>query len=343
MKASTKYDFRIRAIGNGTTTLNSKFGTATGTTASAAKQLAAPKPSVSGSTRTSISLTWRAIANAKSYTVEYKLATASSWKKLSPDATGTSATIPNLTPGAKYHIRMVANGDGVAYKTSDYSATLTQIAAPTLAAPTPKNAGSTTDSIAVAWQKAEGASSYTVRYKLSTATEWTNVGARATETSKTISGLTQGKSYEFQIRANGDGGATQLSSEFSATLTATVEPKLAMPQLSATATNGGIEISWTGIDGASSYTLQYRKLGATTWTNKGVRATATATLVDDLASGTYEFQLRANGDGGATWKSSEFSDVASARFVDAAPEFDVDPLDAELDDELLTALAENWR
>ena len=321
LKASTKYDFRLRAVGNGTTTFDSTFGTTSGTTKSAAQQLAAPQPTVVEVGSNSIKLSWKAVSGAKSYSIEYKLSTSSSWTTVSAGATATSKTLTGLTRGGKYNLRMRALGDGVNYKTSSYASAPTQVVAPKLSTPSLNCVGSTGSSITVGWQKVAGAKSYTIQYKLSTSSEWTSVSAGSTATSKTISGLTKGKAYDFRIRANGDGGETYLSSEFSSALRADAILKLVAPTLSASSTNAGLELSWRAVSGAASYTLQYRASGSTTWTNKGVAGTATSVVFSGLTPGSvYEFRIRANGDGGVTAKSSEFGDVISARFEERTSE-----------------------
>jgi hypothetical protein len=58
-----------------------------------------------GKTTTTISVGWKAVAVATSYQVEYKEESAGSFTLLSPQTT-LSATIPNLTSGDTYHIRV---------------------------------------------------------------------------------------------------------------------------------------------------------------------------------------------------------------------------------------------
>lgn len=57
----------------------------------------------------------------------------------------------------------------------------------------------TTSSATLAWSSVSGAGSYNVKYKKTTATAWTTV--TATSTSKSISGLSAGTAYEFQVQA----------------------------------------------------------------------------------------------------------------------------------------------
>jgi Fibronectin type III domain len=60
-----------------------------------------------------IDLTWKAVSNARSYTIESSVdpATASSWTHVGI-ATSTSKTIANLTSGKRYWFRLAAIGGG---------------------------------------------------------------------------------------------------------------------------------------------------------------------------------------------------------------------------------------
>lgn len=57
----------------------------------------------------------------------------------------------------------------------------------------------TASAATLSWSLVSGASSYNVKYKKTTATTWTTV--TSTSTSKTISGLTAGTAYQFQVQA----------------------------------------------------------------------------------------------------------------------------------------------
>ncbi|MDX1908297.1 MAG: M43 family zinc metalloprotease [Bacteroidia bacterium] len=61
----------------------------------------------------------------------------------------------------------------------------------------------------ISWTAASGATNYTVFYKLSTASTWTSVTTSGT--SRTISGLTRNRTYQYYVQSNCAGGATAVS------------------------------------------------------------------------------------------------------------------------------------
>ena len=110
-------------------------------------------------------------------------------------------------------------------------------------------------------------------------------------------------------------------------------------------TSSSVTLSWGAIANVKSYTLQYKKSGATSWTNVGIRGTETSYTLSGLSNTVYVFRLRANGDGGATCKSSEFSAERVRQMgtsSSAAQPNAFEDLFEEFDEDLLTALAENW-
>lgn len=68
------------------------------------------------------------------------------------------------------------------------------------------------------WSSVTGASSYNVRYKLTSSGTWTNTTSGTT--SKTVSGLTSGSDYEWQVQTDCGGGSTSAYSS-SATFSTT--------------------------------------------------------------------------------------------------------------------------
>ncbi len=73
-------------------------------------------------------------------------------------------------------------------------------ATPTCGTPSSLTAGSITNTAAtLSWAAVNGATSYNVRYKLTSSTTW--LTTTSTTTSKAITGLTLGSVYEFQVQA----------------------------------------------------------------------------------------------------------------------------------------------
>ena len=72
-----------------------------------------------------LNVTWNAVTNASSYTVYYKMTTATSWRSSSPAT--NSVTLRGLVASSAYMLKVVANGDGVNYTNSEESDTITRM------------------------------------------------------------------------------------------------------------------------------------------------------------------------------------------------------------------------
>jgi hypothetical protein len=142
-------------------------------------------------------LGWTAVSGAVSYTVDYKLNSASTWISLSTAQTTSTINLSGLTAGTQYNWRVKANcssGSGN-YVTANFTTTAPFICS----APSGLTSTVTTSSATVNWVAVSGASSYTVDYKLNVATTWINAASSTTSTSITISGLTASSLYDYRV------------------------------------------------------------------------------------------------------------------------------------------------
>ena len=149
-------------------------------------------------TTTSANISWTAVANATSYAVEYKLNSATAWTVVNAAQTTTTASLTGLTSGTTYNWRVRATctaGDGT-YVTANFTTTAT------CGNPTGlTTSGITTTGSNLSWTAVTNATSYSVEYKLNSATNWTVVNAAQTSTSASLTGLTAGTAYNWRVRA----------------------------------------------------------------------------------------------------------------------------------------------
>jgi fibronectin type 3 domain-containing protein len=160
--------------------------------------------------------------------------------------------------------------------------------------PAPTNLTATTGSsgqVILNWAASPGATTYNVYQGTSPTQEATApVQTGITATSATISGLTNGTQYFFEVKAVNAEGISAPSNEANAT------PTLAPPaptNLTATAENGGAGLSWTASSGASDYYVFY---GTTSGgeTTKSAAVAGTSTTIAGLSNGTtYYFIVKA--------------------------------------------------
>lgn len=174
--------------------------------------------------------------------------------------------------------------------------------------------------VALSWTApADGGSAitgYTVAYRETTSFgSWTTrIPSPATATSVTVTGLTNGTSYDFKVLATNAIGSSDYSPVTSAT-PSTVPSAPAAP--GATPGNGLVDLSWTapatGGSPITGYTVAYQAAGVRKWTTTTPSpADATSMTVTGLTNNTtYSFKVLATNANG----SGPYSPVTTAKPV----------------------------
>ena len=144
----------------------------------------------------------------------------------------------------------------------------------------------------LSWVQPSGGAALTdYEYEQDGSETWTSTGGTAT--SHTVTGLTNGQSYTFRVRAVNSAGASAASGSRTATPT-TTEPE-APESLSFTPGDQQVTLRWRAPtnDGGEPIThYEYEQDGSGTWISTG--GTATSHTVTGLNNGqTYMFRVRA--------------------------------------------------
>lgn len=160
------------------------------------------------------------------------------------------------------------------------------------------------------WAAVSGATSYGVQYRAVGSATWIT-GTSATN-SFSVSGLTLGTNYEWQVRTVCSSGTSAYTASATFTTTGTA-PCTAPATLTTTAvTTTTATFGWSAASGATSYSIQYRIVGAATWST-GTSATTTYAASGLTAGSNYEWQVATVCSSG----TSAYS--ASATFTTATP------------------------
>ena len=208
----------------------------------------APSLSAPGSSNTgSYTVSWSAITGATSYALQEQI-NSGSWNTIQTAST-TSRAISGKGNGSYGYRVQACNGSGC----SPWSV----VASVTVLLPPPATAGLTvpatsSGSVAVSWSASSTATSYTLQHRLG-AGGWNTVysgGGTSTAVAESATGT-----YSYQVQACNAGGCSAWTA--SSAVAVTIPPASA-PGLSAPSTNatGSYTVSWTGVSGATSYTLQ---------------------------------------------------------------------------------------
>jgi PKD repeat protein len=230
------------------------------------------------------------------------------WGDATADTVGTSTSAQHTyAASGTYTVTITVTDTASNVTSTTRSVTVTVATAPS--APralvgTPRNA-----SVSLAWAapvSTGGATitDYVVQFRRTGTTSWTTFadGVRTTRTA-VVTGLVNGRSYQFRVSAKNSVGTGAAS----ATVTATPRTVPGVPRSVAVSTaRGALVVSWRApsSDGGSAitdYKIQRRVAGAKKWktVKDGVRTTTSVRLTDLPAGTDQEFRVRAVSSVGA--------------------------------------------
>jgi endonuclease/exonuclease/phosphatase family metal-dependent hydrolase len=279
-----------------------------------------------------IELRWTASANnggssITGYTAQ--CATDSGFDNVAKSATVSSSpvTFTGLAKNTQYYCRISAtNARGTTRSATKSATTYTTPVAPVVSTVT-----SGDSHVILSWAAPTGnggssVTGYKVQYKAASSQAWLDWSHAGTGTSATITGLTNGTQYNFQVAAITAVGQGSFSSVASATpreaTTYSVPGKPTLP--TAAPSNGQVALSWTAPDNGNSaitgYKVQYKPTGSSSWQDKSHAGTGLSTNITGLVNGTsYDFRILAiNAVGNGEWSDAA---TASPYTKAAAPNF----------------------
>lgn len=185
----------------------------TGCTSGGTTCAAPATPSAGSITTSGATISWGAVSGATSYNLQYKLTSASTWTTV--NTTATSYALSGLTSGTAYNaqVQTVCSSGSSSYSSA---VTFTTTSTSSCNAPTGLAAGSiTTSGATLSWTAVSGATSYSLQYKLASASTWTTVSTTAT--SYALSGLASSTAYNAQVGSVCSSGSSAYSSAISFT------------------------------------------------------------------------------------------------------------------------------
>lgn len=202
-----------------------------------------PAPSNLNSSYTSNSsaiVNWNSVFKAKSYTVEYKSTSSSTWVTLPPyNPPTTSYSIQNLLSGTTYDWRVKANctfSEGTNYGNSQFTTSscnlVTGLAASNI----------TSNSATISWNNISGALSYNVIARRQTTNEIIYQNPNASFTSFNLNNLSSLQNYYVQVFTNCSSGVGDASEVLFQTLGSC--PSHSNPTSSSITSNSAI-LSWS--------------------------------------------------------------------------------------------------
>lgn len=182
----------------------------------------------------------------------------------------------------------------------------------------------TSAAITIYWQapgSGGAASLYAVQYRVTGTSSWSTAPAVVGATTCVLSGLTGATSYDIVVQAINAAGTGSSSSIL--TVTTAALPQVPVPAqvsgLAATpSSSSSIQLTWsgqTGTSAATSFTVQYRVTGTTTWTSSVAGISGATTTISGLQAATsYDFSvigMNASGSGPVSSTVTAVTEAAS--------------------------------
>ena len=245
LDCNTSYYFQVRARGDGSP-YSYTYGNPSSSVSETTDACVAPAPTgltVTSDTDDSVSLSWNAVTDAGAYKVEYRRSSSISWLHAGYVWSGSSDTVDGLDCNTSYYFQVRARGDGSPYSYTygnpSFSVSETTDACPVPVAPAPTGltvTSDTDDSVSLSWNAVTDAAVYQVEYRRSSSISWLHAGYVWSGSSDTVDGLDCNTSYDFRVRARGDGSPYSTtygnpSSSVSETTGACVAPDAAVYQV----------------------------------------------------------------------------------------------------------------
>ncbi len=261
--------------------------------------------SVSSTTHDSITLSWDAVATAASYTVT-RIVDGGPDVEVASEITELTATDENLAADTTYKYTIKAINSAGASTSLEFSLNTAAIpAAP--AAPVLSVTSTTDTTVSFSWGAVEGADSYTLTRVVA---DGSDVPVPTTpELTATDENLAPETSYNYIITATNAGGTTP-SATFEATTSAPPAPATPVFSTVVSATHNSINLSWSAVAGADSYTLtRVAESGNNVRVFSGDALTFTnAGLDPDTA---YNYIIMATNSAGTSEPSDQFTATTS--------------------------------
>ena len=251
-----------------------------------------------GNTTASVNFTAGAANGSNITNYQYSKNNGTTWTALSPASTANPILISGLTNGQTYQIQLKAvNGMGASNASAALSVIPFVILAPAVPTITSITIGNQSASIAFIAGAANGSAITNYEYSKDNSANWIPLSPVSTTSPILLSGLTNGQTYQVQIRAVNNMGTSPPTAVQSVTPSDIPD---APTDLSATAGNGQATITFTAgaTNGSAITNYQYSTDGSTNWTAVSSITSAVQVVITGLTYQTYTIYLRAvNGAG----------------------------------------------
>jgi YD repeat-containing protein len=295
-RAGGSYRYQVSACAGSTCT--GWTGSATVGVRPALPVVTVPTGTINGT----YSVSWSAPASATAYDVQEQV-NGGAWTTIASDTIATSISRPGTTSGSyAYRVSAKNTYGSRGWATSGaVTVDITYGVLPDVPASLTVPASSTNGTAALSWSAASLATRYVLQQSANGGASWSAV-YDGSATGASVSGLADG-SYRYQVQACNTYGCSGWRAG-SATLVVLYPPSAA-PTLStpAASNTGSYTVTWSGVPGQVSYTLQEAANGGA-WTTVQT-AGNTTWAASGRINGSYAYRVQAcNSSGCGPWSAT---------------------------------------
>lgn len=235
--------------------------------------------------------------NITSYLVEYKLTSALTYTSTTVPSTNLSLTIPNLTNGISYDVRISSMST---YGNSLPTSILSTTPYASMFYVTTQAAINTSQGAQISWTpslallNSSQLMGYLVEYKLQASTQWSSISQGTNQApSYVITNLVPGLTYNYRVTPIMGGGFTDSLAPISVMSFTAASYSSNINNLDGYATANGVQLYWSTSPGSSvTYSLYYQVTGSSSWLLISGSILTTSYTVTSLNPGTsYNFKV----------------------------------------------------
>lgn len=254
-----------------------------------------------------VNISWSNVADATGYKL-YKSTTSGSYGSDFLSVSNSVYDVKGLSNGTTYYFILKAVNGGCESVNSNEMSVTPQVDAP--GAPALKSAFAGDGHVILVWDGVLGSNGYKVYSSTASGSYSSHVASVAESVyNYDVTGLNNGTTYYFALKATNPGGTSPYSNEISA------KPQVAKPieptGVSAASGNAKVSLKWNSVEGATSYKVyQTTTSGSYGSEVSSVSGSAYNYDVTGLTNGTiYYFVVKATNSGGESPNSIEVSAV----------------------------------
>ena len=315
LTTNSTYYYKVRAYNiAGSSKVYSSFSSVV-----SAKPIPAAPASVKAvsSSYNSVNVSWSGVTGANGYQI-YRGSSSTGTYSLILTTSAANYNITGLLTGTTYYYKVRAYRIVGSIKIySNFSSVVSEKSIPAVPASV-KAVSSSYNSINLSWSGVTGASGYEI-YRAASSTETYALISSNAANSYNNTGLSTGTTYYYKIRAYRTVGTTRVYGNYSSIISVKPIPASPASVKAASSSYDGINVSWSGVSGASGYEVYRAASSEGTYVLISSTATASYNNTGLITNCNYYYKIRAYRIVDSINVYGNFSSATNAKPIPSAP------------------------